>query len=70
VNAAVVDSVLTGAARRIQRGPVAAVDAFKRAYEQLLEDKEYRAAIETGTSQEANVETRLRLATEAFATVP
>jgi hypothetical protein len=70
VNAAVVDSVLTGAARRIKRGSVTDLSAFKDAYEQLLANKEYRDAIETGTSQEPNVVTRLTLATQAFDSVP
>ena len=40
---------------------------FQRAYAALLSDPRYQLAIETGTSQEANVQTRLQLARDAFA---
>jgi hypothetical protein len=70
VNAAVVDSLMTGVAKRISdRGPLkskAQFAQFRRQYERLLNNKNYLGAVETGTSQEANVETRLRLAQETF----
>ena len=66
VNAAVVDSVMTGLARRLAKGPMQRPEDLRDRYERLLADDNYRIAIETGTSQEANVETRLKLATEAF----
>lgn len=69
INAAVVDSVMTGIARRLSAGPVKRKSHLAKRYHELLKDKAYRKAIETGTSQEANVETRLRLATKAFASV-
>lgn len=69
VNAAVIDSVMTGLARRMVKGPVRDKKHLKEKYDALLKNKEYRSAVETGTSQETNVETRLRLATEAFADV-
>ena len=34
-----------------------------------MENQSYRGAVETGTSQESNVRTRLELATKAFANV-
>lgn len=67
INAAVIDSVMTGLARRIVKGPIRNKKNIAVAYAGLLKNPEYRNAVETGTSQEANVETRLRLATEAFA---
>lgn len=69
VNAAVIDSVMTGLARRMARGPISNKTRLAEKYEALLMNKGYRDAVETGTSQEANVETRLRLATEAFGDV-
>jgi hypothetical protein len=69
VNAAVVDSVMTGLARRLARGPVQDQAQLPAKYEELLVNQDYITAVETGTSQEANVETRLRLATEAFHSV-
>ena len=70
VNAAVVDSLMTGIARRLSSGPVEDGTAFEAAFGKLIVDEEYLAATETGTSQEANVSTRLRIATEAFAEIP
>ena len=69
VNAAVVDSVMTGLARRIKEGSITNSSQVAQSYAELMEDDRYRGAIETGTSQESNVETRLELATEAFANV-
>lgn len=70
VNAAVVDSLLTGTARRLKKGRVKDHSAFKRAYEELIKNEKYKSAIETGTSSETNIEIRLKLATEAFDSVP
>lgn len=67
VNAAVIDSVMTGVARRLAAGPVRKPEQLAEHYAALLKDEKYRNAVETGTSQEANVETRLDLATKQFA---
>ena len=69
VNAAVVDSVMTGLARRVSRGPIKNKEKLAEQYEKLLKNNQYRNAVETGTSQEANVNERLRLATQYFASV-
>jgi len=70
VNAAVVDSLMTGVATRLAaQGPIQDKQRFKEKYETLLKNKDYIAAVESGTSQEANVATRLRLAKQAFADV-
>lgn len=69
VNAAVVDSIMTGVARRLAKGPIKQPEKLPLQYEKLLRDKAYRNAVETGTSQEANVTDRLELATEYFASV-
>lgn len=69
VNAAVVDSLMTGVARRCARGPIGDPLALAPRYRELLANVVYIGAYETGTSQEANVDTRLRLAEEAFADV-
>jgi hypothetical protein len=69
VNAAVVDSLMTGIAKRLSSKPIAIKNfvELNRRFQQLLKDKAYVAAIETGTSQEANVSTRLSKAEAAFA---
>jgi len=69
VNAAVVDSLMTGVAKRLAGGPIKKPEQLKKQYARLLDSKEYLAAVETGTSQEANVETRMRLAAGALTDV-
>lgn len=70
VNAAVVDSLMTGVARRLEHGDIGDTESFRARFDNLLKDRDYLSAVVTGTSQEANVERRIRLAEEAFATVP
>jgi hypothetical protein len=69
VNAAVIDSLMTGVARRLAKGAIKKSAQLLKAYEELLDNKKYRDAVETGTSQEANVAARLEEATKAFADV-
>jgi len=69
INAAVIDSVMTGVARRLSHGPIRKKEQLAKRYDALLRNKAYRKAVETGTSQEANVEKRIQLATKAFASV-
>ena len=66
VNAAVIDSVMTGVARRLAAGPIKAKEQLVQAYRKLLRNKLYRDAVETGTSQEAKVKMRIKKATKAF----
>lgn len=69
INAAVVDSVMVGVAKRLAKGPIKDGEGMKQAYDRLLGDERYMAAVETGTSQEANVRNRLTRAEESFAKV-
>jgi hypothetical protein len=69
VNAAVADSVMTGLARRLRRGPITNQGELRERYEALMADDRYQMAVETGTAQEANVEARLEFATKAFESV-
>lgn len=69
VNAAVLDSLMTGIACRIGAGPVSSLEQVNAAYDGLMKNPRYRRAVDTGTSQESNVKTRLELATKAFASV-
>jgi hypothetical protein len=67
VNAAVVDSLMTGIAKRIAaKGEIRNFRELKARYDQLMRDKAYISAVETGTAQEANVKTRQTKAEEVF----
>ena len=69
VNAAVIDSIMTGVARRLATDTIKKTKQLVGNYKALLKNKDYLNSVETGTSQEANVTTRLQLATEAFTSV-
>jgi hypothetical protein len=69
MNAAVFDSIAVALARRLDAGPIADEVKLKRAFERLSQNEEYVKATSSSTALEASVETRLRLATEAFASV-
>lgn len=66
INAAAVDSVMFGVAKRIDRGVISDPEALLPAYEQLLTDDRYLASIQSSTADEESVKTRLELASEAF----
>lgn len=69
VNAAVLDSVSVGVAVRLKDGPIATLSALKEAYERLLADPKYDAAIARSTADEESVKTRLLASINAFASV-
>lgn len=70
VSAAVVDAVCTGVARRLQIGPIGSGPELSERYTRLLRDQEFQNATTSRTTDERNIETRLRLATAAFGDVP
>jgi hypothetical protein len=57
---------MTGIAHRLVGGPIHDLAGLKANYNNLMDSGSYRAAVETGTSQEANVTTRLQEAQTAF----
>lgn len=70
VNAAVVDSVMTGVAARIRtHGQITDLGLLKKQFDSLMSDKAYLEATETGTSQQANVTNRLSKAEKAFSPI-
>ena len=62
VNAAVIDSVMTAVAEGVEKESLVQPKKFASAYEHLMSDAEYRAAIERATAREENVATRLEKA--------
>ena len=70
INAAVVDSIMVGIAHRLAAGgPPRSKATAKSAYAKLTISAKYRSTVETGTAQEASVETRLEMAKKAFASL-
>jgi hypothetical protein len=70
INAAVLDSVMTGVAERIlAKGEIKSKGLLKECFGHLMNDAEYMAAVETGTAQEANIKTRFTKAEMSFANV-
>jgi hypothetical protein len=70
LNAAVLDAVMVGLARRLYKGPLKNLEEFKEAYEKLLVDKAFIDACGRGTASEERVKIRMSLSTEAFANLP
>jgi hypothetical protein len=67
INAAVYDSVMVGLARRLEKGPILDLSYFLAEYNELLGDADYIKAISQSTSDDKNVEYRLKKVTEKFA---
>jgi hypothetical protein len=70
LNAAVFDAVMVGTARRLRNGEIRSLSDHTTAYDLLLENRSFLDSCGRGTASEERVQTRLRLATEAFAAVP
>lgn len=69
INAAIFDSVMTGVSERITAKGIPSIEAFKRAYQELLEDADFVEACSTGTSNEGNVILRTLKAVTAFSQI-
>jgi hypothetical protein len=69
LNAALVDSVLVGVARRIDAGPINDPRSLAAAFDGLTADADFIGAIGKATADEDRVALRMRKATAAFASV-
>jgi hypothetical protein len=70
VNAAVIDSLMVGVAKRLRaKGDIRDSESLNRQFDSLMQNTEYTGAVETGTSQETNVVKRLTLAQMAFSEI-
>jgi hypothetical protein len=70
INAAVLDSMMVGVARRLSVGAINDAAAFKQAFDSLMSDKTYQERTGRATADEESVRERLNLATQAFTAVP
>lgn len=70
LNAALVDAVMVGVARRIKaKGTIAAHRSLKSAHRALLRNRDFQAAITQATTDEENVKRRLKLASSVIGKV-
>lgn len=69
MNAAVFDSIAVGLAKRLDTGRIVDESKLKRAFDRLSQSEDFVKATSSSTALETSVETRVRLATEAFAAV-
>ena len=69
LNAAVLDAVMIGVARRLESGSVEDQQSLKEHYQSLLEDQQFLEATQESTSDEESVHRRIDLATDAFCEV-
>lgn len=66
INAAVFDSVMVGLARRLAQGRPVDSESVRFQYQALLTDETFVQLVSQSTSDERNVESRLKMATAAF----
>ncbi len=66
INVAVFDSVMVGIAARLGQGEIDDLKGLRKHYRDLLRDREYEQATQSGTSQQNNVRLRLSKAIQAF----
>jgi len=69
LNAAVFDAVMVGLTRRLAEGSISEQSQLNAAYEALLNNRDFIATSQTGTSDVTNVRKRIELATRTFATL-
>jgi len=67
INIAVFDAVMVGITRRLQKGDAPSIDGVRKSYESLLSNEKFLEVTQHSTGHPTNVETRLKIATEAFA---
>lgn len=66
INAAIFDSVMLGVAERLNKGAIENREAFRKEYQDLLEDPHYKVLVSKGTSDEKSVRERISMAVRAF----
>lgn len=69
-NAAVFDSVMVGITRRLEKGEITDFGTLRERYQILLRDEKFVNSTEVSTSDEERLQSRIALATQAFADVP
>jgi hypothetical protein len=69
MNAAIFDSMMIGVAKRLDHGQITDRKAFVDAYAALLNREDYVEVTESSTSAAASVNSRIDLATKAFANI-
>lgn len=65
-NAAVFDAIMIGVARRLQKGEIGNVEAFKQSYLRLLENEDFQLSTQVSTGNPESVSRRIELSTIAF----
>jgi len=69
VNAALVDAVMFGLAKRLDQGPITSPEDISGAFEQLVKEADFLTAIGRATADEDRVARRLSMGTAAFSAV-
>ncbi len=70
VNAAILDAVMSGVAKRVLKGePPKDISQLNQAYNKLLDDSDFQSAIQRATANEESVRVRLSKAESVFASV-
>ena len=66
INAAVLDSIMVGTAKRLEKGNITNIEQFVNKYSELIELPEFVECVLSRTSAESSVKTRINLAINQF----
>jgi hypothetical protein len=66
INAAAFDSIMVGLAKRLEKGPIHDNDSLRSAHSILATNEQFVLATSRSTADETNVNTRIKLAIDAF----
>lgn len=70
LNAALLDSVFVGLAKRLEKGAITKPEGLKPALDAIMKNNEFEDAYTKSTTDEARVAKRLEMTTQAFVAVP
>lgn len=66
INAAVFDSVMVGTAKRLQKGAITDSNKYLEEYKKLVSNDEFLQLIRGGTSDESNLQARIKMSIDVF----
>jgi len=69
LNLGAYDSISTGIAERLLKSEVKDQKSFQKAYSELIENPDFIQVVQGGTSDEKNIEKRLKMAIDAFSNI-
>lgn len=69
VHSAIFDAVMIATTKRLSSGEILSVDEYREAYNELLENEEFKKYYTSGTTDENTIKSRINIATQKISTV-